>query len=97
MRSCTAETIFAAEGYSVKSAGTEMTSRVSLSKDIILWADLIFVMEEKHRVILNTCFSDVADNKNIVVLDIPDNYYYMEPMEPELVELIKERVSPYLN
>jgi protein-tyrosine phosphatase len=94
MRSATAETVFAAEGYSVKSAGTEETAAVPLSNDIILWADLIFVMEEKHKVIIKTYFSDAARNKNIIVLDIPDNYYYMEQ---ELVDLLKERVAPHLN
>jgi protein-tyrosine phosphatase len=94
MRSCTAETVYAAEGYSVKSVGTEMTATVTLSNEIILWADIIFVMEEKHKVIISTLFSDIADNKNIIVLDIPDNYYYMEL---ELVELIKERVAPHLK
>jgi len=94
MRSCTAETIYAAKGYSVKSAGTETTARVPLSNENILWADVIFVMEEKHKVILYTYFSEVANGKNIIILDIPDNYYYMEQ---ELVELIKERVAPHLN
>jgi predicted protein tyrosine phosphatase len=94
MRSCTAETIYAAKGYSVKSAGTETTARVPLSNENILWADVIFVMEEKHKVIINTIFCDSAFNKNIIVLDIPDNYYYMEQ---ELVELIKERVTPHMN
>jgi predicted protein tyrosine phosphatase len=94
MRSSTAETVYAAEGYSVKSAGTEMTARVPLSNENIIWADIIFVMEEKHKVIIKTIFSDVAYKKNIIVLDIPDDYYFMEK---ELVELIKERVSPHLN
>jgi predicted protein tyrosine phosphatase len=94
MRSCTAETVYASEGYSVKSAGTERTASVPLSNELILWADLIFVMEEKHKVILNTIYSDVSKDKNIVVLNIPDNYYYMED---KLVELIKERVGPYLK
>ena len=93
MRSTTAETIFASEGYSVKSAGTEMSATVPLSNEIILWADLIFVMEEGHKVVLKTYFSDVAYNKNIIVLDIPDNYYYMQQ---ELVELLQERVAPHV-
>ena len=94
MRSCTAETIYAEEGYPVRSAGTEIGASVTLSNDIILWADLIFVMEEKQKVIINAEFDDAAKDKKIFVLDIPDNYYYMEP---ELVELIKSRVAPYLN
>jgi predicted protein tyrosine phosphatase len=94
MRSCTAETIYAEEGYPVRSAGTEIGATVSLSNDIILWADLIFVMEEKQKVIINSIYADASENKKIIILDIPDNYHYMEP---ELVELIKSRVAPYLN
>ena len=94
MRSCTAETIYAAKGYNVRSAGTEKWAKVSLSNEIILWADMIFVMEEKQKVIINTEFADAAKDKKIFVLDIPDRYYYMES---ELVELIKTKVAPYLN
>jgi predicted protein tyrosine phosphatase len=94
MRSATAETVYAAEGYTARSAGTEETATVPLSNEIILWADLIFVMEEKHKVIIETYFSEVAYNKNIIVLGIPDNYYYMEQ---ELLDLLKERVAPHLK
>jgi predicted protein tyrosine phosphatase len=94
MRSCTAETIYAAMGYSVRSAGIEKWAKVSLSNEIILWADMIFVMEEKQKVIINTEFADAIKGRKIFVLNIPDNYYYMEP---ELVELIKTKVTPYLE
>ena len=39
MRSCTAETIYAEEGYPVRSAGTEIEASVTLNNEIILWAD----------------------------------------------------------
>ena len=78
----------------VRSAGTEKWARVPLSNEIILWADLIFVMEEKQKVIINSVYADSSKNKRIIILDIPDNYYYMES---ELVELIKTKVAPYLN
>jgi len=94
MRSCTAETIYTEEGYPVRSAGTEIGASVNLSNDIILWADLIFVMEEKQKVIIKSVNADPSENKKIVILDIPDNYYYMEP---ELLHQIKSRVAPYLN
>jgi predicted protein tyrosine phosphatase len=94
MRSCTAETIYTEEGYPVRSAGTEIGASVALSKDVILWADLIFVMEEKQKVIIKSIYADSSENKKIIILDISDNYHYMEP---ELVELIKSRVAPYLN
>ena len=94
MRSCTAETIYAAKGYNVRSAGTEKWSKVTLNYEIILWADMIFVMEEKQKVIINAEFADASKDRRIFVLDITDNYYYMES---ELVELIKTKVAPYLN
>lgn len=94
MRSATAEVVYAEKGYLVRSAGTELNAREPLSNEIILWADLIFVMEETHKVILNTYYSDAADNKKIIVLSIPDEYSYMEQ---ELVELIIERVTPHLK
>lgn len=94
MRSATAEVVYTGKGYSVKSAGTENNARVALSNEIILWADLIFVMEETHRVILNTYFYDVASDKKIIVLNITDKYEYMEQ---ELVDLLIERVTPHLN
>lgn len=94
MRSCTAETVYTAKGYSVRSAGTEKWAKVTLSNEIILWADLIFVMEEKQKVIIETVLADASKDKKIIVLDIPDNYDYMES---ELVKLIKYRVTPYLN
>lgn len=93
MRSCTAETIFKMEGFDAKSAGTSKSATITLTNELICWADLIFVMEEKHRVIITTYHSDVTENKKIIVLNIPDNYYYMER---KLVELIKERVRPHL-
>lgn len=94
MRSCTAETIYLAKGYNVRSAGTEKWAKVTLSNEIILWADMIFVMEEKQKVIINAEFDAAAKDKKIFVLDIPDRYYYMES---ELVELIQTKVAPYLN
>jgi predicted protein tyrosine phosphatase len=94
MRSSTAETIFTSEGRDVKSAGTDESARVPLDEELVRWADLIFVMEEKHKTIIETVFKEAAERKQIVVLGIPDNYFYMEPA---LVELLKERTGPYLR
>jgi len=51
-------------------------------------------MEEKHKVIITNYFPDSSNGKRIIVLNIPDNYYYMED---ELVELLKEKIKPYLS
>ena len=52
-RSLTAEHMLqGALGYAVKSAGTEPRARIRVNEGHIGWADLIFVMEKKHRRIL---------------------------------------------
>ena len=94
MRSSTAETVFTAEGLNARSAGTDRWATVPLTREIILWADIVFVMEEKHSVFITSEFQDVSEGKRIIVLGIPDNYYYMEPA---LTEMLKERVAPHLE
>lgn len=94
MRSSTAETVFKAEGWNVRSAGTEARATIPLSEELIFWADLILVMEEKQWIFIETVFGEAAEGKKIEVLGIPDNYYYMEP---ELVELLKEKAGPYMS
>jgi predicted protein tyrosine phosphatase len=94
MRSCTAETIYKSEGYATKSAGTSKTATTTISDELISWADLIFVMEENQKVIMTKYFRESASDKKIIVLGIPDDYYYMDE---ELIDLIKERVSLHLR
>ncbi len=65
-----------------------------MSIDDIRWADVICPMEQKHKNrILATFPRDVRDSK-IVVLDIPDDYRYMDA---ELVELIDSAVRPIID
>ena len=53
MRSRTAESIYSDDSrYIVKSAGISKNARVKLSEDLISWADIVFVMESKHRDII---------------------------------------------
>ena len=94
MRSSTAETVYRDEGLNVRSAGTERSANVTLSSELIRWADLILVMEKKHQVAIETHFGDEAPGKKIIVLDIPDNYYYLEP---KLVSLIRKRADPHIK
>ena len=57
------------------------------------WADWIFVMEGIHRRRLNTRFGSSLRAKRVTVLEIPDQYSYMDPA---LVQLLQERLSGYL-
>jgi predicted protein tyrosine phosphatase len=93
-RSATAETIFKSiPSHHVKSAGTAASARVKVNASLLAWADLIFVMEKRHRAQLRERFLSEIQEKNIIVLDIPDEYEYMDE---ELIELLECSVFPYL-
>ena len=94
-RSRTAETIFKNnQKHNVKSAGTENDARIKVTEKIINWSDLIFVMEKRHKERLKEKFGPVTDTKEIIILDIQDDYKYMDP---ELIEILETSVSPYLE
>ena len=93
-RSSTAETIYKnSQDHKVKSAGTEPSAKIRVSSKDILWADIIFTMEKKHKQRLLDSFPIETKQKQLVILDIEDDYKYMDE---ELVEMIKLSVDPYL-
>ncbi|MCQ6557781.1 low molecular weight protein tyrosine phosphatase family protein [Paenibacillus mendelii] len=90
-RSLTAEHIFhGLNGLDVRSAGTEEQARIKVTAGHIGWADMILVMERKHLRRLRSKFDFILSEKQMVCLDIPDDYRYMDE---ELVELLKARVE----
>ena len=60
----------------------------------IQWADVILVMEHRHRQRINAAFNDVSGSVAFEVLDIPDVYEFMDD---ELVAVIKASVEPIIN
>lgn len=94
-RSPTAEAVWRKHPeLSVRSAGTSSTARRKVSVDDLRWADVIFVMEEKHRSRLLAEFKKALAHKTLYVLDIPDEYQYMDP---ELVAQLQEGVAALLG
>lgn len=94
-RSPTAERTFAVGyGINTRSAGTSKHAKHSLSAQDLAWADTIFVMEEKHQRWIREKFSRQLGKRKIIVLDIPDEYQYMDP---ELVEILLQSMQPYLE
>ncbi len=94
-RSPTGEAIYKNHPYLVaRSAGTEPSARVKLTAKTILWADLIFVMEKKHKQRMVQKFPEETSGKQIIILDIPDEYQYMDH---ELMEDIKTKVNHYIH
>lgn len=91
VRSRTGQEIFGSLAtYEAKSAGTDPWAKVKVSPELLRWADVVIVMENVHRQFLYEKFEKEAQNIKIFVLNIPDDYYYMQP---ELVEILKEKVE----
>jgi predicted protein tyrosine phosphatase len=95
LRSPTAEHLFAAwPGVETDSAGLRIGAAVQLSPEQLEWADIVFVMEKRHRSRLLQEYGKYVRDKRIVCLEIPDNYEFMDP---ELVAILVKKVGPYLK
>ena len=93
-RSPTAERLFAdREGIETDSAGLAPDADVPLSLDQLGWADLVVVMEKRHRSALTRRFGRHLARTRVVCLDIPDRYEYMDP---ELIDLLEKKMSRLL-
>lgn len=94
-RSLTAEKMF--EGsllYDVRSAGTDPRARIRVTAGHIGWADCIFAMEKKHVLVLRRKYAEELEGKQLICLRIDDRHAYMDP---ELVELLKERLKSHVH
>lgn len=93
-RSATAEAIFRNHAmHAVQSAGTEESAAHRVNEKLLLWADIIFVMEKRHKQRLADKYHNAIADKQIIIMDIPDEYAYMDA---ELVAMIEDIVQPYL-
>jgi predicted protein tyrosine phosphatase len=94
-RSPTAENIWKNHPYiNTKSAGTSPSAKKTVNTNDIRWADIIFVMEKKHKNRIQAKFPRLTEHKKIHILDIEDNYKYMDE---ELIEILKDSVGSYIN
>ncbi len=94
-RSRTAESIFKnSNSHRVRSAGTEPSAQIRVNQKLLDWADLIFVMEKKHRIRIKEKFDIEHKKESIINLEIPDDYQYMDP---ELIEILEASVSSYFS
>ncbi len=95
LRSPTAEQIFSTyENMECDSAGLDSGATVELSTEQIEWADIIFVMEKRHRNKLSKKFKRVLNGKRVIVLDIPDEYEFMDEA---LIILLKAKVIKFVR
>lgn len=95
LRSPTAEAIFSQhELINVASAGLDKDANITVTAELIMWAEVIFVMEKNHLNRLRKRFRPFLEDKRIICLDIPDDYEYMDPV---LVEILERRIPRLLN
>lgn len=94
-RSPTAEAIYLGdERVFVRSRGTAKAAVQPIRSSDIAWADAILVMEDKHRQRILAQFPGEMKFKPAHVLDIPDDYRFMDA---ELIELLKSATEPLIN
>lgn len=94
-RSPTCEKIYADKPLvHARSCGTNKNARRRVTADDLKWADIVLVMEEKHKQRLMAEYPAEMRFKELHVLDIPDRYKFMDP---ELIDEIVASVDPILT
>ena len=95
LRSPTAAAVFAEyDGVDAISAGTNSDCDTPVSGDLIEWADVVLVMEASHKRKVSKKFQPLLKNKKVSVLNIPDDFEFMDP---ELVQILMNRIPLYVN
>ena len=90
-RSRTAEVIFRGDPrWQVRSAGTEEGARVKVTAGMLGWADVVVVMEKRHKERLRQKYPEALAEKPCVCLFIADDYEYMEE---ELIRALREKMN----
>lgn len=95
LRSPTGATVGAQMGFNTRSCGSHSYALVPISVNLIHWAQKIFfVNEENYLASIDRFFGDMETTNMLknksVVLDIEDQFNYMDPV---LVEIFKKVLS----
>ena len=95
LRSPTAEQVFSEyPDIEATSAGLNHDAADPLTAEYLEDVDIVFVMERTHRNKLSKKFRPYLKSVRIVCPNIPDEFEYMQP---ELITLLKARVTPHLR
>ena len=95
-RSRTAEDLYKRDPrYEVASAGVANFATTPITRDLLLWADRVFVLcerNDKHQTLIKMRFPEI--DRPLVVLDIEDRW---PRGHPELVRRLLRRLGPHLG
>ena len=95
LRSATCARIYAAE-YNTRAAGSEHYALIPVTKELIAWAQtIVFVKKDNaDSVAKRFDLESLAEaGKEIITLNIPDQY---EHMDPWLIRIIREQLEGIL-
>jgi len=93
-RSVTAASLF--EGHphhSVRARGVSKRAVTQVTADDLVWAEKVFVMEPKHERRLRREYRGILKDRDVTVLDVPDDYKCMD--EP-LVAILRSKLARLL-
>ena len=94
-RSPTAERIYGRKPLvNARSGGTSSKARRRVSHLDLNWADVVFVMEKKHKQRLTSEHPESTRYREIHILDIEDNFCFMDK---ELIDELERTVDPILG
>lgn len=95
-RSRTAEDLYRGDPrYEVLSAGLASFASTPVTRDLLLWADRVFVMcerEDRHQTLIKLRFPEI--DRPVVDLDVEDRW---RRGDPELVRRLLRRLAPHLG
>jgi predicted protein tyrosine phosphatase len=95
-RSKTAEDLYAEDPrYEVRSAGVAPFARRRLDRDLLAWADRVFVMSERddsHLTLIRARFPGI--DARLIDLDLEDRW---RRGHPELVRRLVRKLKPHLG
>lgn len=95
LRSPTAEQVFAEyPNVETHSAGLNHDAVDPLTPEHLEDIDIVFVMEKAHRNKLSKKFGPHLKSARVICLNIPDEFEFMQP---ELITILKARVTPHLR
>ena len=77
--------------HDAKFAGVSENAEVPITKAVLDWADKIIVMEPDYKEIIQNNFKT---DRDIEVLNV-DDIFFMN--DPELVNILKEKLAKYLK
>jgi len=95
-RSRTAQDLYEGDKrYEVRSAGTALFATTPVTRELLQWADRVFVMcerEDMHRTLIKIRFPNV--DRPLIDLDVEDRW---ARGHPELVKRLLRKLRPHLG